>query len=88
LAKENEMKTELGMKMRDRITGFTGIATGRAEYISGCHQVLLNAKVKDDGSFTGVEWFDEQRLEVDTSSPPIKLDNGRTPGADRPAPKR
>jgi hypothetical protein len=81
------MRTELGTSMRDTITGFTGTVTGYAEYISGCNQALLAPKMKDDGSVPESQWFDIQRLaRVGTAK--IKLDNGKTPGCDRAAPKR
>ena len=41
------MKTELGQKVKDSITGFAGIVTGRAEYITGCHQILVQPPVKN-----------------------------------------
>ncbi len=81
------MKTELGMTMRDKITGFSGVVVGYVEYISGCNQALLAPKAKDDGSLGDSQWFDMQRMErVGTTK--IKLDNGETPGCDRAAPKR
>lgn len=81
------MKTILGSRMRDMITGFTGVVTGRAEYISGCAQALVAPAMKPDGSVPASEWFDEQRLErVDDTL--VVLDNGTTPGCDRAAPKR
>jgi hypothetical protein len=82
------MKAILGSTMRDTITGFAGAVTGRAEYITGCNQVLLQPKVKDDGSLNESAWFDEQRLEPVAGVARIKLDNGATPGCDKPAPKR
>jgi hypothetical protein len=78
---------QLGSKVKDKITGFTGIATGYCSYISGCNQVLINPPVSADGNFQDSHWFDEQRLErVDVSI--ITLDNGNNPGADKAAPKR
>lgn len=82
------MKAEFGLVYRDRITGFSGIATGRTEYISGCTQVLIAPRVDDNGAFRESQWFDEQRLELMPGANVIELDNGETPGADRPAPKR
>ena len=77
----------LGRKVRDKITGFTGTATGYVSYITGCNQVLVAPQVKDDGSMLCSEWIDEQRIET-LQSPRIVIDNGWSPGADRPAPKR
>jgi hypothetical protein len=81
----------MGSKVRDRITGFEGRVTCRTEYITGCTQILVVPKVKDDGSYQEAHWFDEQRLEVDTLINPVTLspfDNAATPGCDKPAPIR
>lgn len=78
----------LGKKYRDRITGFEGIATGRALYISGCAQVLVAPAVMEDGAFRESQWFDEQRLTAADTDAPIVLDNSATPGPDKQAPKR
>ena len=77
----------LGKKVKDKITGFEGVVTGRVEYLTGCNQCLVQPKVGKDGGFKDSQWFDEQRLIADTKVKPVTLDNGRTPGADKPAPK-
>jgi hypothetical protein len=79
---------QLGVTVRDKITGFSGVVTGRAEYISGCTQCLVCPRVKDDGGMQDAHWFDEQRLLVDAGCQPVTLDNGATPGPDKPAPVR
>lgn len=80
------MKIKLGNTYRDKITSFTGVCTGHAEYISGCAQSLLTQKVKK-GESTKAEWFDDQRLE-DLEEKTVVLNNAATPGPDRPAPIR
>ena len=80
------MKIEMGREYKDKITGFRGICTGKAEYISGCSQVLITPKVKK-GEGTKAEWFDEQRLEQ-IGRKTITLDNEETPGCDMAAPIR
>jgi hypothetical protein len=80
------MRTQLGMKYKDRITTFVGIATGRVEYLTGCNQVLLSPAVGDDGKLRDAHWFDEQRLEQ-VGTDVIELDNSNAPGCDIPAPK-
>ena len=82
------MKTELGTRARDRITGFEGRVTGRCEYITGCNQVLLAPPVGANGEAREAHWFDEQRLEILDNGERITLDNGDTPGCDKPAPVR
>lgn len=78
---------QLGCTYKDKVTGFQGIATGHAKYISGCSQVLLMPPSKPDGSFVDGQWFDEQRLDK-IGKDKLTLDNEVTPGADKPAPKR
>lgn len=54
---------KLGDFVRDRITGFEGVATGVANYITGCTQWLVTSKkLKPDGD-TVANWLDEVRLE-------------------------
>ena len=55
---------ELGVIARDKITGFGGIVTGRAEYLTGCVQYMVTPPVKKDGSYAESGWLDEDRLEV------------------------
>jgi hypothetical protein len=78
---------KFGRKYKDKVTGFAGVATGHAHYISGCAQVLLAPPVGSDGAMRESQWFDEQRLET-IGGDEITLDNGKTPGCDRAAPKR
>lgn len=78
---------QIGVKVRDRITGFTGIVTGFVRYITGCNQCLVAPPVKENGEFADSHWIDVQRLEVLPGNP-IVLDSGTNPGPDAPAPKR
>jgi hypothetical protein len=78
----------LGMTYKDRITGFTGVATGFVRYITGCNQVLLAPRCSDDGALRDSQWFDQQRVDEQPQFPPVALDNGSTPGCDRAAPRR
>jgi hypothetical protein len=55
----------LGNKVRDSITGFFGVAIGRTEWLYGCTRIGIEAPgLKPDGTLIGVEWFDEQRVEI------------------------
>lgn len=86
--KGERVDIQLGQKVTDGITGFTGIVVGKVTYISGCDQALVSPRVKEDGTHVEAHWYDVQRLVVDTSFKRVVLDNGATPGADKPAPKR
>ncbi len=77
----------LGAKVKDTISGFEGVVTGRAQYISGCAQSLVAPTVTSEGAFRDGQWFDTQRLRIVDDSMVI-LNNGPTPGPDRQAPKR
>lgn len=81
------MKIALGATYTDRITGFSGIATGHVTYISGCNQVLLAPPVDAEGKLRDSQWFDEQRLELQPGRQVI-LDNSGGNGFDKAAPKR
>ncbi|WP_027578429.1 hypothetical protein [Bradyrhizobium sp. Ai1a-2] len=77
----------LGTTQRDKITGFQGVVVGHCQYISGCNQALLVPKVGENGAYKESHWFDVQRLER-VGNEVITLDNGWTPGFDKPAPIR
>ena len=75
----------LGSRAIDIITGFDGIVIGRAIYLTGCDQYLLNPKCKEGNSRVDGLWIDEQRLQVQDDIP-IQLDNSRSRGCDISAP--
>jgi hypothetical protein len=54
------------LKVKDMITGFEGIVTGHADYVTGCDQYLVQPPVEKDkpGGFIEPRWFDEKRLEI------------------------
>lgn len=79
---------QLGVTVTDKITGFTGVVTGFVQYISGCNQALVVPRVGADGKAGDPNWFDVQRLTIDTGTPAVVLDNGDTPGCDAAAPTR
>lgn len=53
----------LGTKVKDRITGFEGIATSRTEFLYGCVRVYVEPESLHDGKPIEGQYFDEQRLE-------------------------
>jgi hypothetical protein len=72
------MTIRLGMTVRDSISGFEGIVTGRVEYITGCNQVLVCPKSKDNKPAES-SGFDEDRIEIlalDVHELPRKTANG------------
>ena len=77
---------KLGQKAKDKITGFTGILTGKAEYLTGCTQYSIQPDVKESGDFIEARWFDEGRLEIIGSGINQKDILGEENGADFSAP--
>lgn len=71
---------ELGVTVRDRVTGFEGRVTGRCDYITGCNQYLVQPPIRDDGKWNDARWFDENRIEM-TNAEALQLD-AATSGTD------
>lgn len=73
------MAIQLGSKVRDSISGLSGIATGRATFLYGCVRVLIEPQELKDGKPIDPVWFDEQRVEVvEEKAPVVSADS--TPG--------
>ena len=53
---------KLGTEVKDTITGFECIITGRVEYLTGCCQCFISPKISADGAFREGVWIDEVRL--------------------------
>jgi len=66
LKKENQMI--LGNKATDNISGFTGILTGRCEYVNGCIQYEITGDELVAGEPKSL-WFDEGRLTTFPEAP-------------------
>jgi hypothetical protein len=79
-----EANAILGATVKDRVTGFKGVATAYCIYLTGCNRVSVTPPVDTDGKTREGEWFDVQRLDIDPNHPVIHLDNGHTPGFDKP----
>lgn len=54
---------KLGQKVRDKVTGFEGIATTQLNCLYGCTQFGVTPEAKD-GAIKSTEYFDEGRLEM------------------------
>ena len=72
-----------GKTVKDKISGFTGTVTGGSSYITGCVQLLVQPRLKEDGSFNDARWFDEDRLEI-LGSKAVTLTVSKV-GSDTPA---
>jgi hypothetical protein len=75
---------ELGEKVKDSITGFTGTVVARSEYLKGCIQYQVIDKEPDKDI-----WIDEQQLKVKrgrTFKDPSELVSTRLAGGIRSHP--
>ena len=71
---------ELGSKVKCKITGFTGIAVARTEFINGCVQYGVVGKVGKDSKYPEEIGIDAESLEV-ISKKKKKLVKNDTGGA-------
>ena len=56
---------KLGDRVKDIISGFEGIATGRIEYLYGCSQIQIVPETMDkDGKKRDAQWLNEQRVVI------------------------
>jgi hypothetical protein len=54
----------LGDKLRDRVTGQTGIAVSRAEHLFGCARYWIEPQELKDGKPVEGRWIDEDSVEL------------------------
>jgi hypothetical protein len=63
----------LGLKVKDRITGFTGVVTTVSFDLYGCVQVIINPGIDKDGKIQESAWFDISRLGIIDEDPVIEI---------------
>jgi len=74
---------ELGMKVRDTISGFEGIATGKFFFLNGCVRVEITPqKIGKDGVPIEAMHFDEPQLQILEESLD-KIKGGKAKGGPR-----
>jgi len=56
---------ELGQKVRDIVTGFTGIATAKVEYLNGCVQFHVRPTVATPKKGESQEYPDGKYIDVE-----------------------
>lgn len=60
----------LGMKVSDKVTGFSGVVTSVSFDLYGCVQALVHPGVDENGKLRDQAWFDIIRL-VQTQPVPV-----------------
>lgn len=56
------MPIELGQEVKDRISGFKGIAVARTTYLQGCDRIAVQPSVNKAGEMPDIKVFDEPDL--------------------------
>lgn len=69
-----EFAFENGTAVKEVVTGFTGVITGTCFYLTGCTQYLITAESKD-GKEPVALWYDEGRIELDTTKASFSMGN-------------
>lgn len=75
---------ELGWQVRDLVTGFTGIAVARVEYLNGCVQYCVKPQAGEDGKMPEGEYIDAGQLEI--VGPGVSVQRRETGGPMRDTP--
>lgn len=72
---------ELGDKVKDKVSGFTGIVIGMTKWLHGCNRMIVQPVVGKDGKLPDSAQFDEPQLEI-VSKKKVPKGNGKTGGYD------
>ncbi len=76
-------KHKLGAEVKEVISGFVGVVTGRCEYLTGCRQYSVHPnKLGKDGKLLDSYWFDEDKL-IPTGKKEIVLGNNQAKEASK-----
>lgn len=78
-------KIELGSTVRDKTTGYTGLVTGRTEWLYGCRRYTVQSQKLHDGKPIESVGCDEDALLVLKTAKPAKL---LDTGGPQPEPSR
>lgn len=73
----NDLKL-LGLKVRDKVTGFTGVCESVCYDLYGCIQAAVRPMANNEkGEMPDGRWFDVSRLEVTDVAPVMEIPGGR-----------
>jgi hypothetical protein len=76
------MNLKLGDRVKDKITGFTGIIVCRMDWLYGCVRYVVQPEHLFEGRPVANESFDEEQLELVAPDAHIDLED-KTTGGDR-----
>lgn len=58
------MTMKLGVKCKDKVSGFYGVSVACHTYLNGCNRITLQPSIDKDGKLPEAQTFDEPQLEV------------------------
>lgn len=68
------LKFELGQRVKDKVTGFSGIVVCISSYLTGCNRYAVQAQTLDrDGKIKEWQYFDEDLLLIAGKSLDLKV---------------
>ena len=83
------MAIQLGSRVKDKISGFSGIAIGRTQWQWGCDRILIKPETLHEGKTIEAEWFDEPQVElVEEAKPDMIPKIADKPGGPQKDPKQ
>jgi hypothetical protein len=77
---------ELGDVVRDKVTGFEGVAIGVTTWLHGCRRITVQPRALKDGRPIEPLSFDEPQLEIVETK--VVEQGSRKTGGPRPEPTR
>lgn len=86
--KNQIFKHELGVTGKDKITGFEGILTSRAEFLTGCSRYCIQPKELREGKPIEGIYFDEDQIEIIGKGIEVEEVRGKKNGACAPNPTK
>ncbi len=78
------MNVKLGGKVKDKISGFTGVIISEHRYLNGCVRFSIQPSIDKDGELPKIETFDKPQLELIASDVvESEPEHNRTGGCDK-----
>jgi hypothetical protein len=80
------MQIQLGDRVKDKVTGYTGIVVARTEWLNGCVRITVQNEKLKDGQVQPDFTFDEFQLTLLKGK--VVTSGGRETGGPIPSPRQ
>ena len=71
----HEHMKKLGLKVKDKVTGFEGVVTSISFDLYGCIQAVVTPPAGEAGKQEDSRWYDMTRLAILSDAPVMELPN-------------